>query len=479
MQALRVAVLLFLLSVFCYSLFSHYNVHLFTSVINFSFWLMGDLDIHLYLAAATMLSAAMQACLDFFQLSVLRKTLGDSNNSTKGCTDVFTSRTTVSDDKMLLYKLLTANLSASQRSSLLPKLFKDNRLFSQRWEGIETPTLFRAAHSSASASSNLPDALTALTSLGWVPKRLTPTSPALMHLNFQPELPQKLKSFSGSSKSRVEYALWNLELLGREAASKGLYVHSADGLIYSTTNYSKASYQSLSDTSAINIQDSLKGQADTVKWGRWLYKYSILHRRLLTHLNKTVSAKGLIGTGFVTSDLTSQNLWAASTLKKNGLDWDKISAAYKEIYGSYVDLATTSTPSSSLPLPTNGITSLTTDAPSYNWFIKRFYGLNTLPVNTVSLAPALTSTRHFTPTLLKAEDSSLRASLSSQNLDEFSVLYATRSSDSECRTTTSSSYYAAYESPSVLQRTNIQTMVSLVRNNGDSGVKFFLLRPFS
>ena len=479
LTTLRTVFLIILVLVFALAVFSYYNIYLLTSPVSFSLWFMSDLDIHFYLASFMLASTAFSALIDFFQSRVIQKTFEDSSCLDKDRSPSFAAHPTAANDKVLLYKLLTSTASSLRRPLPLASIFKDNKLFSTRWEGIETSALFKLVHANTSSSVGLGDLLNSLTTLGLVPKRLTATSPELAHLNFQPELPKTFKSFRGDSKSRVEYALWNLELLGREAASKGLYVHSADGLIYSTSNYSKASQYSLSDSASINVQDALKNQADTIKWGRWLYKYSILHRRLLTHLNKNVTAKGLIGTGFATSDLTSQNLWAASTFKKGGLDWDKISAAYKEIYGSYVDLAEHSSTAAALPTPTNGITSLNNDAASYNWFIKRFYGLNTLPVNTISLSSNLVTAANLTHSLSQVEDSSVRAAASSQTLEHHSVLYSDKVSRVEANGSGASSYYTAYGSPSMLQRSNIQTMVSLVRNNGDSGVKFFLLRPFN
>lgn len=479
LTTLRTILLVILVLVFALAVFSYYNAYLLTSPVSFSLWFMSDLDIHFYLASVTLVATSISALIDCFQSKVIQKTFGDAPRSDNNQPSAFAAHPTAANDKVLLYKLLTSTARSLRSPLPLASIFKDNKLFSNRWEGIETPALFKLVHANTSSSVNLGDILNSLSTLGLVPKRLTATSPELLHLNFQPELPKNFRSFRGDSKSRVEYALWNLELLGREAASKGLYVHSADGLIYSTSNYSKASQHSLSASTTINVQDALKNQADTIKWGRWLYKYSTLHRRLLTHLNKNVTAKGLIGTGFATSDLTSQNLWAASTFRKSGLDWDKISAAYKEIYGSYVDLAENSATSSILPTPTNGITSLSNDAASYNWFIKRFYGLNTLPVNAVSLSSNLTTAANLSHSLDQVESSSARAAVSSQSLNHFSVLYSDRVSRVEAGTSSSSSYYAAYGSPSMLHRTNIQTMVSLVRNNGDSGVKFFLLRPFN
>jgi hypothetical protein len=215
----------------------------------------------------------------------------------------------------------------------------------------------------------------------------------------------------------------------------------------------------------------------TIKQQRWLYKYSILHRKILNFTGKLTAAKRLLGTGFVTSDMESRNLWIASTTAPAKFDVTKNAQTFKNVYGTYLDLeslAPNLTPTQRPFMNPSILSSLSAYESSYVWFVKRFYLLNTLPAHTMTQTPSLS--RPVLSELVSSESEKLSenqaikacyvTSLTSKNP-------AAWSGDSSYQTAS----YLSDTDASVFNKTNISVMSDLTRNNAASCFKFFTVKP--
>lgn len=149
--------------------------------------------------------------------------------------------------------------------------------------------------------------------------------------------------------------------------------------------------QLINHTSLFNelraVTFSLKNQTTIGKWNRWLYRYSILHRKILKNSHKITISKRLLNCGMYNNSLFNKNIWSSENFKKytnNKFFFNNISNLY---YGDLFYIkntpycATTKTFLSNNLNYLNNALLLSFYETSYFWFIKRFYNFNTLPNN--------------------------------------------------------------------------------------------------
>ena len=144
------------------------------------------------------------------------------------------------------------------------------------------------------------------------------------------------------------------------------------------------------------ISDFLKNQTNAAKWNRWLYKYSILHRKILKNSHKITVAKRLLNSGFYDTKLFNKNIWASETLKKYTVP-TFLNNTFNVYYNSffkpitfdqlYIRNPSILQNSSSY----NNLNLLKFYENSYFWFLKRFYFFNTLASNKIKSSVALRS----------------------------------------------------------------------------------------
>lgn len=66
----------------------------------------------------------------------------------------------------------------------------------------------------------------------------------------------------------------------------------------------------------LNFNEIIKNQINTAKWNRWLYRYSVLHRRLLKNSNKISNTKKLLHSGLFDKNVLKRNAWLSGKAKK-------------------------------------------------------------------------------------------------------------------------------------------------------------------
>lgn len=143
----------------------------------------------------------------------------------------------------------------------------------------------------------------------------------------------------------------------------------------------------ISNMNELSILDSaIKNHSKFAKWNRWLYRYSLLHRKTLKNSHKLTLSKKLFNSGMYSSSVFNQNIWASKNLSqildKNFLN--SISTAY---YGNLFAfdynseiLHNDTVLGSNLDYTTN-FKLLSFYENSFFWFSKRFFNFNNISTN--------------------------------------------------------------------------------------------------
>jgi hypothetical protein len=135
--------------------------------------------------------------------------------------------------------------------------------------------------------------------------------------------------------------------------------------------------------SFLNLSSFVKTQTQATKWDRWLYRYSILHRKLIKNSHKITMTKKLLNSGFYDTNLFNKNIWAAENLMKSQ-NFQNLNAYFEQYYPS---LTPSSTNWNLNPIQIqnnlNSLDFLNFYEYSYFWFLKRFYTYNSVTSNTI------------------------------------------------------------------------------------------------
>jgi len=182
---------------------------------------------------------------------------------------------------------------------------------------------------------------------------------------------------------------WNLYNLSNETSNYNFLLKNVDGFfILNNLNYEKYSYLFFNFQELFLLNNFFKNQLNSAKWNRWLYKYSLLHRKILKNSHKITLVKRLINNGFYDSKLYNSNIWAVNYLSKN-VSNDSFNSFFNIFYGNLLNnsnrvefLNKNSNFSNNNDQKTN-LNLLNFYENSYFWYLKRFYNFNTLSTNLI------------------------------------------------------------------------------------------------
>lgn len=181
---------------------------------------------------------------------------------------------------------------------------------------------------------------------------------------------------------------WNLYNFTNELNAYPFLLKNRNGMFFlDNFNYEKFSHFIFNFEELWPLNNFFKNQLNSSKWNRWLYRYSILHRKLLKFSHKITLSKKLIHSGFYDSKIFNKNIWANEYLNKiNSLD--SFSAFFSNYYSSLFNLNSIVNTFHPLNLTNNNslinnLNLLNFYENSYFWYLKRFYFLNSLPTNFV------------------------------------------------------------------------------------------------
>ena len=159
-------------------------------------------------------------------------------------------------------------------------------------------------------------------------------------------------------------------------------------LYFTKLNFNDISYFNSQIKQFPQMQHDLRRQLNSTKWDRWLYRYSILHRRIFKNSHKLTSTKRLFQSGFYQKSFLKKNTWMnhRAPFFKKSLNTQLTNLYYSEFFKIHQKLSWINT--------TSLMTFLTTQQHknfnfsqyenSFFWFIKRFQFFNTLETNTIS-----------------------------------------------------------------------------------------------
>lgn len=180
---------------------------------------------------------------------------------------------------------------------------------------------------------------------------------------------------------------WNLYNLNQELEGYSYLIKNKSGMFFlDDFNYQKFSNFIFNYQELWSLNLYLKNQLNSAKWNRWLYRYSILHRKSLKSSHKITLSKRLINSGFYDSKLFNKNIWASEHLShlnsKNNFN-SLFFNYYKDLFNNDFNFNFSSY---NVFLSNNGnqknsLALFNFYENSYFWYLKRFYLFNTLSSN--------------------------------------------------------------------------------------------------
>lgn len=180
---------------------------------------------------------------------------------------------------------------------------------------------------------------------------------------------------------------WNLYNLNLELENYPFLLKSKTGLFFfDDFNYGQLNHFIFNFEELWGLNLFTKNQILGAKWNRWLYRYSILHRKILKNSHKLTTVKRLLNSGIYDSRIFEKNIWANEYFTKvsaNGAFAPLFEIYYKNFYNSnnmskFNNHCLTTANSGAQD---NALNLLGFYETSYFWFLKRFYNFNTLHGN--------------------------------------------------------------------------------------------------
>ena len=180
---------------------------------------------------------------------------------------------------------------------------------------------------------------------------------------------------------------WNLFNLNQELNNYPYLIKNKSGMFFlDDFNYQKFSHYVFNYEELWSLNLYFKNQLNSSKWNRWLYRYSILHRKSLKNSYKITLSKKLINSGFYDSKLFNKNIWASEHLSylnsKNNFN-----SLFFNFYKNLFNLDENQSNSNynffilNNGSQKNSLNLFNFYENSYFWYLKRFYLLNNLSSN--------------------------------------------------------------------------------------------------
>lgn len=182
---------------------------------------------------------------------------------------------------------------------------------------------------------------------------------------------------------------WNLYNFINEIDNYSFLIKNKNGFFYiHDFDYKKFSNYLFNFEELWSLNFFLKNQLNIAKWNRWLYRYSILHRKILKNSHKLTLTKKLINSGFYNSKLFNKNIWANEYFSKFSSS-TQFSTLFDVYYNNLfinnkINYLNTSSYLLNNGKEKNSLFLLNFHENSYFWYIKRFYLFNTLSRNSIN-----------------------------------------------------------------------------------------------
>lgn len=304
-----------------------------------------------------------------------------------------------SSQKLVFYSWLTSTNSNSHQSQILEHLYATNP--TQVWETQSQffKSLFQASNSvilnDEYASGHASQVVESQdhTVLDYLTNSTNLRSSVTLNTNLK--LNESTTSVHTTLQLLNSRTSWNLYAFETELDNYNPQLKSIKGLFYLyDVNFNKLSSLMTNHSELGSLMNSISDQSKMFKWNRWLYRYNILHRKLMKNSHKTTLAKKLISTGFLDSSLMERNLWASDFFSKQKKPNKLISSTFNSLYGNSLNLNDKVDQQFMTldPFSTKNTSDLLNSYEnSYFYFIKRFHLFNTMSTNKINSSVNLTS----------------------------------------------------------------------------------------
>jgi len=182
---------------------------------------------------------------------------------------------------------------------------------------------------------------------------------------------------------------WNLNFFLKNEDKYVFLLKSKIGFFFfNDFNYQKLNCLFTNFNEFYTLNFYIKNQINSSKWNRWLYRYSILHRKIFKNSHKITMSKNLINSGLYDNNFFNKNLWNSVHFSKYENN-AALSSFFKNYYRGLFSLDR----KNFLVFSGYNLNNLTQKKnlhllsfyeKSYFWFLKRFYFFNTLPANAIN-----------------------------------------------------------------------------------------------
>ena len=296
-----------------------------------------------------------------------------------------------SSQKLVFYSWLTTTNSQVKDEDTIERLYNSRNT---KWDdqSVFFKTLYKASNSLTTTNFNVDtNSFSSLTPSEHKLSTLLTNSTLLntsLTLNSDQIHPNTASSTPNTLRHLDQRSAWNLYSIESEIDKYNPFIKSIKGLFYLyDTNFNKLASSMSKHPELISLTNAVSDQNKMFKWNRWLYRYNILHRKVMKNAHKTTLAKKLISTGFLDSSLTERNLWASDFFSKQEKSTRLIATNFNSLYGPSLQLNNLSNQNFSTLnsfSSKNSLDLLNTYEDSYFYFVKRFYLFNTMSTNNIS-----------------------------------------------------------------------------------------------
>lgn len=169
-----------------------------------------------------------------------------------------------------------------------------------------------------------------------------------------------------------------------------LFKYKQGQFFFKNLNFGEFLYYLNNNQEFLTLSNNLRNQLNTAKWGRWLYRYSLLHRKLFKNSHKITLVKKLINFNPITETLYSKNLWAAEHFTKFENNNNFFNSLSNIFFNKFLRSETgphfTGFNIFNLNKNDGGFKNFSHYENSFFWYLKRNYVLNALRSNNIKSA---------------------------------------------------------------------------------------------
>lgn len=207
---------------------------------------------------------------------------------------------------------------------------------------------------------------------------------------------------------------WNIQVIDDELRTSDFAKKIKVGNFYFINlNYEKLLNYSINYFEALNITVQVQKQLNVSKWNRWLYRYSVTHRKNIKNSHQITNFKTLINSGNYDSNFFNKNLWNSEnfSLYKTNASFSSLNKIfYKNIFTKET-LPQVNLKKSLIINNFSNTTSLNLlniHENSFFWFVKRFYQFNSLSTNAIKSSTLLTDHKSMPDFTLKTDSENFK-----------------------------------------------------------------------